>query len=352
MHYDRRSLLQAGLACTFASTLPSNQSSAQTTTNIRFAGSAAVARPDQGFMFAGIANGIYKELAVNGDFVTVAGSAASIQLIVSNQCQLAHVGLLELAAAKRSNPNLPVKAVYLHDVKSAYEVVVPEESAIKSVADLKGKKIGVISLASGAIPTVQAMVHQAGVDFKTIELLPVGTGAQALAALRSDRVQALALFRGSHAAIENLGIKLRYFTPDLPSSALVANTAQIEGNRDGLVRALRGVVMNTVYLQTNPAAGVRAFWSLFGKPIGNEQQELPANVRLIERAAELWKPIGSPGRYGDMDDATWTRMLDFIGPSFEFDRSQVGKLYTADLIADVNKADVQRAIALARAEKP
>jgi len=348
---NRRQLLQAGVGSALASNHFITQSYAQELINIRFAGSAAVARPDQGFMFAGMTNGIYKELSIKVDFVTVAGSAASIQLVVANQAQLAHVGMLELLAAKKNNPTLPIKAVYLHDIKSAYEIVVPEESAIKAVADLKSKKIGVISLASGAIPTVHAMFHQAGVDIKSVELLPVGTGAQALAALRSDRVQALALFRGSHAAIENYGVKLRYFTPDVPSSVLAANTSQIENNRDGLVRALRGVVMNTVYLQTNPAAGVRSFWSLFGKPSSNEEQELLINSRLITRAAELWKPVGSPGLYGDMNDKTWTGMLDFIGPAFEFDRSQIGKVYTSDLIADLNKVNLKRVIELANSEK-
>lgn len=353
-HLNRRQLLQASAASVLASglsvPLSATRASAQEA-SIRFAGSAAVARADQGFMFAGIPTGIYKRLSVKADFVTVAGSAASIQLLVANQAQLAHVGMLELLAAKRNNPNLPVKAVYLQDVKSAYEIVVPDDSAIKTVADLKNKKIGVISLASGSIPTVQAMLHQAKVDIKSVEMLPVGAGAQALAALRSDRVQALALFRGSHAAIENLGIKLRYFTPDVPSAVLAANTNQIETNRTGIVHALQGVVMNTVYLQTNPAAGVRAFWSLFGKPAANEEHELRANARLISRTAELWKQIGSPGPYGDMNDATWLKMLDFIGPSFEFDRARIKDVYTSDLIADVNKVDLKAAIDMAKAEK-
>lgn len=348
--FDRRQLLHAASACTLASALSPTAGLAQEA-SIRFVGSAAVARPDQGFMFAGMTTGFYKNLSIKADFVTIAGSAASIQLVVANQAQLAHVGMLELLAAKRTNPTLPIKAVYLQDVKSAYEIVVPEESPIRTVADLKDKKIGVISLASGAIPTIHAMFHQAGIDPKSVELLPVGTGAQALAALRSNQVQALSLFRGSHAAIENFGVKLRYFTPDVPSSVLAANTAQIDSNRSGLVRALRGVVMNTVYLQTNPAAGVRSFWSLFGKPTGDEQQELAANSRLITRAAELWKPISSPGPYGDMNDATWTKMLDFIGPSFDFERSQIGNVYTADLIADLNKVDIKQAIDLARSER-
>jgi hypothetical protein len=133
---------------------------------------------------------------------------------------------------------------------------------------------------------------------------------------------------------------------------LAANTNQIAKNRDGLVHALQGVVMNMAYLQTNPAAGVRAFWSLFGKPNSNEEKDLQDNSRLITRSAELWKPLGSPGLYGDMNDKTWLDMLDFIGSSFEFDRSQIKNVYTSSLIADVNKADIKRAIEMARAEKP
>jgi len=347
---DRRTLLQTVSAAALASSFSSGVF-AQARAKITFAGSAAVPRADQGFMFAGIPTGIFNQLAVDGDFVTVAGSAASIQLVVANQAQLAHVGMLELLAAKRTNPNLPIQAVYLHDIISAYEIVVPEDSSIKAVAELKGKKVGVISLASGAIPTIKAMLHQAGVAADAVELLPVGTGAQALAALRTNRVQALALFRGSHVAIENLGVKLRYFTPKVPSSVLAANTNQIANNRTGLVRALQGVVMNTAYLQTNPAAGVQAFYSLFGKPTSDEEKDLKANIRLIEKSAELWKSLGSSGPYAAMTDKTWTDMLDFIGPSFEFDRSQINNVYTGTLIPDVNKVDVNHAIEMARAAK-
>ena len=356
--FSRRAILQSGVVAICASNLVSTAFAQpqlvafdQTPAKIRFVGSAAVARADLGFMFAGIPTGIYKKLSVEADFVTVAGSAAAVQLVLADQAQLGHVGMLELLTAKRTNPTLPIQAVYLQDIGSGYEIVVPEASPITSVAELKGKNVGLISLATGAIPVVKAMLHQAGLDANSVELLPVGTGAQALAALKSDRVQALSLFRGSHAAIENLGVKLRFFTPKVPSSVFIVNTDQLAKNRDGIVRALQGVVMDTVYLQTNPAAGVRAFWSLFGKPTSNEEKDMQDNASLITRAAELWKPLGSPGPYGDMNDKTWLDLLDFIGPSFEFDRSQIKNVYTSSLIADINKADIKRAIEMAQAEK-
>jgi NitT/TauT family transport system substrate-binding protein len=349
--FTRRAVLRSGVAAICASSLPVSWAFAQAPTKIRIAGSAAVARADLGFMFAGIPTGIFKELSIDADFVTVAGSAATIQLVLGDQAQIGHVGMLELLTAKRTNPTLPIQAVYLQDVGSGYEIVVPDEGAIKSVADLKGKKIGLISLATGAIPVVKAMLHQAGLKEDAVEMLPVGTGAQALAALKNDRVQALSLFRGSHTAIENLGVKLRFFTPKVASSVLVVNTNQLAKNRDAIVRALQGVIMNTVYIETNPAAGVRAYWALFGKPTSNEDKELRDNERLITRAQELWKPLSSPGPYGDMNDKTWLDLLEFIGPSFEFDRAQIKNIYTNSLIADANKADIRKAAEMARAAK-
>ena len=173
-----------------------------------------------------------------------------------------------------------------------------------------------------------------------------------MAALKSDRVQALSLFRGSHTAIENLGIKLRFFTPKVASSVMVVYDASRAKNRDAIARSLQGMIMSTVFIETSPAAGVRAFWKLFGKPTSNEEKELRDGERLITRAQELWKPLGSPGPYGEMNDKTWLDLLDFIGPSFEFGRGKIKDVYTTSLIGDANKADITKAIEMARADKP
>ena len=71
---------------------------AQALTPIKLVGAAAVARPDQGFMFAGIATGFFKELGIEGDFFTTAGSAAVLQLIATNQAQLGQTQALRVGS--------------------------------------------------------------------------------------------------------------------------------------------------------------------------------------------------------------------------------------------------------------
>ncbi len=337
--FTRRKALQL---CAAAPTLAwTGGARAQAPVPVKIVGAAAVARPDQGFMFAGITTGFFKNRGVAADFFTTAGSAAVLQLIATNQAQLGHCGMQELMATKIKNPTLPVKAVFLQEVGAGYEIVVPTSSPIKEIAEFKGKKIGVISLASGSVPFIKSMLRTAKVEPESVDLLPVGVGAQALAALRTGRVDALSLFRGSHAALENMGMELRYFTVKYPSSVMITNDTFLKQNRAAAVAALQGIVLNQVYLRTNPEAGVRSFWQLHGGP-KDEAKELRDGAHLIRRAAELWKPIDDPRKWGYMTDQDWLALAAFS--AIEVTPTQVSSLYSNELIDDVNKVDIKVAV--------
>lgn len=318
---------------------------AQAPVPMKIVGAAAVARPDQGFMFAGMATDFFSKRGIAADFFTTAGSAGVLQLIATNQAQLGHCGMQELMATKLKNPTLPVKAVFLQEVGAGYEIVVPSTSSIKEIAELKGKRIGVISLASGAVPFVKSMLKTGKVDPESVELLPVGVGAQALAALRTGKVDALSLFRGSHAALENMGIEFRYFTVPYPSSVMIANEGFIKSNRAAVVGALQAIVLNQVYIRTNPEAGVRAFWKVNGAP-KDEAKELKEGAHLIKRAAELWRPTADTRKWGNMTDQQWLSLAEFS--AIDLTPQQVGSLYTNELIDDVNKVDVKEALEAAK----
>ncbi len=322
---------------------------AQALTPIKLVGAAAVARADQGFMFVGITTGFYKNLGIEGDFFTTAGSGSVIQLVATNQAQLGHCGMQELMGAKLKNPSLPVRAVFLQEVGAGYEIVVPRSGSIQSISQLKGKRIGVMSLASGAVPFVKSMLQSAHVDPATAELRPVGSGAQALSALQSGQVDALSLFRGQHAALENLGIEFRYFTVPYPSSVMIANEIFLRNNRSALVHALQGLVLNQVFMRANPEAAVRSFWQINGRPKEDESKALRDGVHLIERAAELWKRPDDSRKWGLMTDQDWTQLAKFSG--IDITPEQVELLYTNELIEEVNKIDINVAIAAAHASR-
>jgi NitT/TauT family transport system substrate-binding protein len=260
-----------------------------------------------------------------------------------------------LILAKARNPNLPVTAVYLHDRGNIYEIVVPEQSDIKQVPDLKDKNIGVANLASGAIPSLRATLSEAGLNPDTsVGLIPVGNGAQAAAALRANRVQALSLFRAQHALIETLDFKFRYFTRDAPSAVIVVNSNFLKENRDTVVKMLRGIAKGSTFAEANPEATVRAFWAMFGKPQGlSEDEAMQRQKHVLSSSAKLWKDYRNTSvKWGDMNADDWNKMQKFLVEQKLLQQTvPVESLFTADLIEDVSKFDVQSIVQKAGAAK-
>jgi len=61
------------------------------------------------------------------------------------------------------------------------------DSPIKTLADLKDKKLGVQSMGSAGTTFARAFVHDAGLDSqKDITFLPIGLGAQAITSIRQN----------------------------------------------------------------------------------------------------------------------------------------------------------------------
>lgn len=322
---------------------------------VKLWGASATVEAYHGFLFLGNPLGFYKDEGVEVEFGTAAGSAATLQLVAAGQVQMGYIGMDVLILAKARNPTLPVTAVYLHDRGNIYEIVVPEESEVRQVKDLKDKNIGVANLASGAIPSLRATLTDAGLDPNSaVGLIPVGNGAQAAAALKANRVQALSLFRAQHAVIETLGFKFRYFSRDAPSAVIVVNTNFLKDNREAVVKTLRGIAKGSAFAQANPEATVREFWGLFGKPQGlSEEEAMQRQKHVLTSAAQLWKDYRDTSvKWGDMTLDQWDKMQKFLVEQKLLDKPVPNEtLFTTELIADANKIDLDPVLKRAGAAK-
>jgi ABC-type nitrate/sulfonate/bicarbonate transport system substrate-binding protein len=180
--------------------------------------------------------------------------------------------------------------------------------------------------------------------------LPVGTGAQTLTALARGQVDALSYYRGSIALFETKGMAFHHFAPDLPGAVLAVRDDVLAARRADIIAALKGVVLDSVYMQTNPQAAVRAYWKLYGMPKGDVDKALKAGEHLIVRTQEIGTQIGDGGLWGDMNDATWMKLINYMGASggLHLTQSALSNIYTNELIAEVNKVDIKIAIEAAR----
>jgi NitT/TauT family transport system substrate-binding protein len=297
-------------------------------------------RPDLAYLFLGIPLGYYERLGFRGEFATIGGSAAAIQLLLSGSGDIASVGFLELIAAKQKQPDLPITCVFMQEVVSSYQVVVLPESPIKDMRQFEGKTMGVANLASGAIPIAKGMLKLAGVNPDSVTLLPVGIGPQALTAIKRGQVDGIAAFIGQLAAMENLGQEFRYFVPPVPAAGFAVAKKYMAQSPEIVTKALQGMILNQIAMEKYPELVVRAFWKMNGPPPGDQQAALKGGVHYVEQTARTFKPMSDPAPFGLYTESDWRNLKSFVeGMDIIPADASLGNYYTDRFVAAANSLD-------------
>ena len=143
-----------------------------------------------------------------------------------------------------------------------FVLAVPDDSPIRTLADFKGQPIGEPGLASPVeVPAID-MLMGAGLKRSDIVFTPVGVEAQALAALTSHKIAALADTTAALATKSAVsGIKFRIFRDPIldsvPNNAFAARPDVIVAKADILRRYTRAIVKSAILIYENPALAAR-----------------------------------------------------------------------------------------------
>jgi NitT/TauT family transport system substrate-binding protein len=255
----------------------------------------------------------------------------------------------------------PLPMRFFYNVTRVYnwEIVVLENSPIRSLADLRGKRIGVISLSTGNVPVTRAMLRSVGVDpAREVEIVSVGQGAAAVNAFRNGQIDALNQFDVVHSQIAVTGTPIRRLPmPEayrlISGNSFAAHNDTIRDNPDLLRRFGRAYTMGLVACEANPAACVRLSWQLHPtlRPTGNERLEDQVRIMLDNLANKI--PPGEPGarRWGAFDEQGWRTNMEILRENGQLRRTDIplDSLYTEAFVPDFGRFDVQAVIARARA---
>lgn len=304
--------------------------------------------------------GYWKEEGLDVTVTSVEGSAAGMQQLAAGNLQVVSLGPEEIVIGREKG--VKIKGFYVQARETIYRLVVPADSPLQKVADLKGKTIGVPSLASGSVPFAKALVASAGIDpEKDLKILAVGVGAPGRLALQQKMVDCLALWDTLQASIENSGMALRRL--DLPmvhemlGQTLATRDDQITENAAMLVGFARGIAKATVFGLANPEAAVRIHWKMYPetKPqTGDEAKALKDALNVFNARFMLQRVDNRPDtRFGIGTLAQWEKLKSiFRDQKFIEGTVPAADLYSAALVDQINKFDRAAIVAQAKAYKP
>lgn len=261
----------------------------------------------------------WREEGYDVEVLPVGASLQALQQMVAGNVDFAQLNSSVVIQANIVN-DVPVRVVMNNGVID-WSLSVLDDGPIKSVQDLKGKTIGVFSLATGGIAFMRAYLKANGMNPDSdVQLIPVGLGAPPIEAIRSNRVHALLFWAAAQAGFENAGLKLRYLRaadwatyPDFTFSTL-QKTVQADPK---MVEAIaRGAAKATEFVMANPDCQRRLHWAKWPttKPTGSDDATLARwdlnnlNAQLDSmRAAQqlnggkLWGRA-TPEAYGRIQD--------------------------------------------------
>jgi NitT/TauT family transport system substrate-binding protein len=290
--------------------------------------------------------GFDKEEGIELSVQTTQGSQQALQLLAAGRADFVQVTTETVINANDQG----VKARIVYSAVNHYnsQIAVLADGPIRSIADFKGKQVGVFSLSSGSVPYLKAVVKEAGLDpDKDITMVPTGAAAPALQALNSGTVAGLSLWAGAFAVFENQGAKLKIFTSkDLttaPGHVLATTEEFIQKNPDLVTKVGRIYAKAAVFATANPAATVQAYWKALpqnkppeaGDKVAAEQQHILEvglrDMRVEDRPDRRW---------GWNDPSGLSKLQDYlIANGARKTKVPDDQLFTNALVDEYNRFD-------------
>jgi NitT/TauT family transport system substrate-binding protein len=137
--------------------------------------------------------GWFAKDGIKVELVPLPGSTDCVKLVATRDVQVSLPSVEPLAIIRPQG--VKAKFFYTAYQGNIYGIAVPADSPVKTIADLKGKRIGVTSMASAGVVVARALAKQAGLNpDKDISIVVAGESAQTAALLRTKQVDALSQF--------------------------------------------------------------------------------------------------------------------------------------------------------------
>lgn len=286
--------------------------------------------------------GFYRDEHLSVSLTLVKDSPEATQACSNGKFDICPIGIEPLITRYEKGERL--KLFLSRAAKFTYVYAVLEDSPIRSLADFKGKSIGVhSSTGPTAVGASQSGLTIAGLKATDYTLVTIGKDDEAMAQLVSGKVAGAALPYYEFIPYIVAGRKLRILhhptLENVTNSGYAISPAVLAAKTDAVKRFSRSIVKSSLLIRYNPKAAARAWLTAQHKPFSAKD--------LTQKTAELnaWQaylPAADPTnqRIGAITIAGIQSYIDLMKKSgFLKDPVAATELTTDDLIEAANDFD-------------
>jgi ABC-type nitrate/sulfonate/bicarbonate transport system substrate-binding protein len=189
--------------------------------------------------------------AANGIDATVlgaGGAAAAIQQLAAGRCQFSRGAAIDAMRAVAAQ-NLDLVSIATLFQGSTFVVISAADKPIRTAEDLRGKRIGVVSIGGTTENFLDLMLTKAGIGKAETPREVVGNNPGAFALIGQGRIDGFIATMNVASALRGSGARIETFSTDkyapMPSQIYLTTRAIVDARPDlcrGFVRAIRASV--------------------------------------------------------------------------------------------------------------
>jgi NitT/TauT family transport system substrate-binding protein len=226
--------------------------------------------------------GYWKQEGYKVDVFPISGSWEAAQQLAAGNIDFGQMAGAVIIQANAEH-SIPVRTL-ITNFSLGWGLAVKNNGPIKTVADLKGKTIGIVSLSSGGVSLVKSFIKNNGMDPENdVTMIATGVGAQALLALQSGQVQALMYWSSALVGFQSMDSDLKILKDptwaDMPDYSLATSQQVIDQKPEMVEGVSRGVAKAMAFAAANPDCARRLVWKFYPdtKPTNVAEQTAVAN---------------------------------------------------------------------------
>lgn len=189
---------------------------------------------------------------------------------------------------------------------ATWRIAVPADSSAHTVADLKGKKVGVASMSSVMVAVTKGLFMNAGLDpEKDVSFVATGATAPTVLALKRGEIDAVAKWDAADFDMQRVGVKIRELdVPEFtsPSLGIFSSNKYFEEHKDEAAKIARAYAKGSVFTIANPEAAFRMLYEVYPETRStsiDEAAQLKNDEDFLEVRKTIWEPIAAQdGKWG------------------------------------------------------